>query len=213
MANAEVFLNKLIERGMFIDDRMKELQKDAEAVDWAATQAQQEFDQAQATLEAATAALPRVADAAMTAAQVDSFAQQARDDSVQAVMQRAVQMITEELSAPNLAGMDPASLLDSLLLKLGRCYLPAAVPPTASPHAAGSPSGTPGTPVAAVLQADGGDGRLPQRVSLKTADVEETPAAALRKQQEAARQRKLTRESGLEARRSNGEGAEGNEEG
>ena len=58
----------------------------------------------------------------------------------------------------------------------------------------------------------GGDGRLPLRVAPKTADVEGTSAAAQRKQQEAIRQRNLRREADLEARRTNGEGAEGNEE-
>ena len=47
---------------------------------------------------------------------------------------------------------------------------------------------------------------MPQRVSPKTAAVEETPAAALWRRQEAARQRKELRAAELEARRANGEG-------
>ena len=212
VSKAEAYLNKLIEKGKFIEDRMQEVQKDAEALDRAATQAQQEYDQAQAALEVATAALPRVADAAMPAAQVDSSAQHAQDGIVQAVMLRAMEALTEELNAAMSPGSDRDSLLKSLLQKLGRCHHPAAVPPTTSPQAARPPSGAPGTPVAGALQADGGDGRLPLRVAPKTADVEGTSAAAQRKQQEAIRQRNLRREADLEARRTNGEGAEGNEE-
>ena len=69
-----------------------------------------------------------------------------------------------------------------------------------------SPFGAPGTPNDTARPAAGGEGRLQPRVSLKTAAVEETPAAAVRKQQEAARQRKEVRDAELAARREGGDG-------
>ena len=104
-------------------------------------------------------------------------------------------MITEELTQ-NLEGMDKDSLLNSMLTKLaGYVSAPAApaAPPAAPPHGACGACG-----------ASCGEGRLPQRVPPKTAAVE-TPAAYVRRQQDAARLRKEARAADIATRREDGE--------
>ena len=149
-----------------------------------------------------------------TDAQMDADARM-HSAIVQEVMQNVTQMITKELTQ-DLEGMDKESLLHSMLSKLAGYVATAsgpAAPPAAPPQAAKPRHRAPAPAAPSHFRCACGRGdcdascdesRLPQRVPLKTAAVE-TPAAYIRRHQDAARLRQDTRASDLDARRADGE--------
>ena len=214
-AAAEAYLDKLVDKAQGIQDRISALQNDMDAAACGITKADQAHIQAKAALAAAKSALQLDATAAAPAAREDGSAQQIHTEIMQVVMQDVAKMITEELTEKT-EGMDKDSFLNHVLAKIAKLMpVPTmtAAPPAAPPQAAESPpqaapgaplSGAP-TPAGTAPPAAGGDGRLPQRTPLKTAAVEETSTAVLRKHQEGARQRKELRAADLAARREGGE--------
>ena len=195
-ATAQTFLDKVIAKAKELDDRRIALEKDLDAVAQAVTYADREVNLATEALSAAKEAL------------LDSDEQLDADERmhnaiVQEVMQGVTQLITKELSQ-NLEGMDRESLLHSMLTKLAG-YASKASGSTAPPQAAEPPHGAPTDGGGQLPQrASCGEGRLPQRVPLKTIAVE-TPAANERRQQDAARLRKEARASDLATRREDDE--------
>ena len=78
-------------------------------------------------------------------------------------------------------------------------------PPQATPGA--PPGGTP-TPAGTAPLAAGGDGRLPQRIPLKTAAVEETKPTFLVRHEMQKHQREERRAANLDSRREGNEAGE-----
>ena len=197
---AQTFLNKLIDKEVELDARKSALDIDLEAVARAMTYANQGLNQKRAALAAATAALPTAAPATNTG----GAPQQGPAVLLQSIMELIALTIAE-----NTGGHE------EFLQKLGPRVMAMAGGAVAEPPvvplrtAQAQPEaffGAPGAPDGTARPTAGGAGRLQPRVSLKTAAVEETPAAAVRKQQEAARQRKEVRDAELAARREGSDG-------
>ena len=86
-----------------------------------------------------------------------------------------------------------------------KCFATVESPPQVAPGA--PPSGTQ-TPAGTAPLAAGGEGRIPQRTSPKTATVEETKATFLVRQETQQQQRKVLRAAVLESLREGSEAGE-----
>ena len=198
---AQTFVDKIFGKMAELDARKLALDIDLEAADRAFTYAKQELNQKNAALAAAAAAMQTSAATTAPAASTGGFSQQGQAEFVKSIMQVIAQTFAEtqdqqefmQKCGPRMVAMAGGAAQDA-----GTAEPPAGPLQTAA-------AAPPGAPGGAARQPDGGEGRLQTRTSLKTAAVEEPPAAGVRKQQEAARQRKELRAADFEARRASGE--------
>ena len=215
---ADAHLEGLVDKAAEIQERIRAMQRDLNAVTCALANAEQEQMRTKAALAAATNALPAAkpyaqATSGAPAAREDGSTQHAHVESMQAFKQSLVTMISEELMQA-IGEKDKESLLHRMMAKLaGSGSQPAEPSPLPTPPsqatltppqpAPAAPTCEAAAPAVAAPVEDGSDGnRLPQRVALKTAAMgEEATAASLRRHMEAAKKTKQERESRIAAGR------------
>ena len=215
---ADAHLEGLVDKAAEIQERIRAMQRDLNAVTCALANAEQEQMRTKAALAAATNALPAAkpyaqATSGAPAAREDGSTQHAHVESMQAFKQSLVTMISEELMQA-IGEKDKESLLHRMMAKLAGSGSQPAEPsqlPTAPPHATVTPpqpapaaptSEAPAPAVAALVEADIDGSRMPQRVTLKTAAMEQDAnASSLRRHMEAAKKTKQERESRIAAGR------------
>ena len=208
----------LADKATEIQERISALHRDLNAVVRALANAEQEQMRTRAALVAATDALPAAkpnaqATSSAPAAREDGFTQHARAELMQAITQSLVNMISEELTQAT-GEKDKESFLHRMMAKLagsGSQPTETSAPPAAPPQATVTPpqptpaaptSEAPAPAVAAPVEADSDGSRMPQRVTLKTAAMEQDAnAPSLRRHAEAAKQTKQERDSRIAAGR------------
>ena len=215
---ADAHLEGLVDKAAEIQERIRAMQRDLNAVTCALANAEQEQMRTKAALAAATNALPAAkpyaqATSGAPAAREDGSTQHAHVESMQAFKQSLVTMISEELMQA-IGEKDKESLLHRMMAKLAGSgsqsaepsplpTLPSQATLTPPQPAPAAPTCEAAAPAVAAPVEDGSDGnRLPQRVALKTAAMgEEATAASLRRHMEAAKKTKQERESRIAAGR------------